>query len=52
MVWTGGRERTASEFQALLGAADLQLQRVIPMSTEQPRPLALSVTSIFARTGG
>lgn len=28
---TGGRERTASEFQALLGSAGLRLERVIPM---------------------
>jgi hypothetical protein len=30
---SGGRERTASEFQAILGKAGLQLQRVIPMPT-------------------
>jgi hypothetical protein len=33
MVWTGGRERTASDLQALLGAADLRLERVISMPT-------------------
>ncbi|MEX0852219.1 MAG: methyltransferase, partial [Bauldia sp.] len=32
MVATGGgRERTAAEFEALLGAADLRLQRVLPI---------------------
>jgi hypothetical protein len=33
MVWTGGRERTASEFQALLGTAGLRMVRIIPMQT-------------------
>jgi hypothetical protein len=32
MLWTvGGRERTAQEFKTLLGSAELQFQRVIPM---------------------
>jgi hypothetical protein len=30
---TGGRERTATEFQTILNAADFRLQRVIPMRT-------------------
>lgn len=29
----GGRERTASECEALLGAAGFRLERVIPMPT-------------------
>jgi hypothetical protein len=31
MLWTGGRERTAGAFEALLGAADLRLERVVSM---------------------
>ena len=32
MLWTtGGRERTSAEFEALLSAAELRLQRIIPM---------------------
>jgi hypothetical protein len=32
MAWTGGRERTADEFRALLGAAGFHLRRMIPAS--------------------
>jgi len=33
MMWTaGGRERTAEEFETLVGAAGLRLDRIIPMS--------------------
>ncbi|HEX3740075.1 MAG TPA: methyltransferase [Terriglobales bacterium] len=35
MVMTGGRERTISEFQALLDAADCQLTRTIPTMAPQ-----------------
>jgi hypothetical protein len=32
---TGGLERTADEFSALLAAADFRLTRVLPTSTHQ-----------------
>ena len=35
MVMTGGRERTQSEFQALLDAADFKLKRIIPTLAPQ-----------------
>ena len=37
LVLSGGRERTESEFRALLAAADIELMRIIP--TDVPRSL-------------
>jgi len=34
LAWTTGRERTASEYGALLRAAGFQLRRVLPVGRE------------------